>query len=81
MACECGRFSLTEREWSVPALDDRDRAEALQLALEEIAAVRGVRVSLREKTVLVGFDADHIGTGQLTAVIRRVGYAAALTGN
>jgi hypothetical protein len=79
MACECGRFSLTEREWSVPSLDSRGSADELQLVLEEIAAVRGVRVKVGERTVLVGFDADYIGAPQLTAAMRRAGFAATLT--
>jgi len=79
MGCECGEFSLTEMEWSVPSLDDEGCAEELQTVLEEITAVRGVRVNMRQKTVLVGFDADYISTKQLTAAMNRAGFQVALS--
>lgn len=78
MVCECGNFSLTEMEWRVPSLDCKGCAEGLQMVLEEITAVRGIRVKIREQTVRVGFDADYIGTPQLTEVMNRAGFFATL---
>jgi len=75
MECECGKFSLSEMEWTVPSLDIDGCAEELQMILEEIAAVRGVRIKIREKTVRVGFHADYIGTEQLEEAITRAGFA------
>lgn len=78
MGCECGNFSLVEVEWSVPSLDREGCAEELQMMLEEITAVRGVSVKVREKTVLVGFDADYIGTQQLKEVMNGAGFHVTL---
>lgn len=80
MACECGKFSLTEKEWSVVSLDNEFSAENLQMVLEEITAVRGVRIKLQEKTVRVGFDADYIGTQQLKEAMNMAGYSVTLAG-
>jgi hypothetical protein len=77
MDCKCGSFSLTEREWTVPSLVNSDYAEELQMILEEIAAVRGVRIKVREKSVRVGFNADHIGTEQLEEAMTSAGFEIA----
>jgi copper chaperone CopZ len=77
MKCECGKFSLTEMEWSVPSLESEGCAEELQMVLEEITAVRGVRVNRQQKTVMVGFDADYIGTQQLKEAMNRAGFPVA----
>jgi len=78
MGCECGEFSLVEVEWSVPSLDTELCAEELQMTLEEITAVRGVMVNVREKTVRVGFDADYIGMQQLKEIMNRAGFQVTL---
>lgn len=78
MGCECGNFSLVEREWSVPSLDDEGCAEELQMTLEGITAVRGVRVKVRERTVLVGFDAAHISAQQLKEAMNKAGFQVTL---
>lgn len=77
MGCDCGKFSLTEMEWSVPSLDGEECAEELQMILEDIPAVRGVRVNVRQRTVRVGFNTDHIGMQQLKAAMDRAGFEAA----
>lgn len=80
MNCECGNFSLTERVWTIPSLVNSDCAEKLQMVLEEITAVRGVTIKVREKTVRVGFDAKHIGTAQLKEAMNRAGFNVTLAG-
>jgi copper chaperone CopZ len=80
MGCECGEFSLTEREWYVPALAGEGCAETLRMVLEELTAVRGVRVRVGEKTVRVGFDADYIGTQQLKEAMNLAGFKVTLAG-
>jgi len=80
MGCECGKFSLAEMEWLVPALGGAGSADELQMVLEQITAVRGVRVNVREKTVLVGFDADYIGVQQLKEAMNKAGFKVTLAG-
>lgn len=77
MKCECGKNVLVEVEWMVPGITGKSSAEQLQMALEEIAAVRGVRVNLKKQSVLVGFDADYISEQKLKEVLNRAGFQVA----
>ena len=77
MKCECGKNVLVEVEWLVPGITSELSAENLQMALEEITAVRGVRVNVAKKLVLVGFDADYTSEQKLKDVINRAGFQVA----
>lgn len=77
MKCECGKNVLVEVEWTVPGITCERSAENLQMTLEEITAVRGVRVNMRNKTVLVGYDADHTSEQALKDVLNRGGFQVA----
>jgi len=79
MRCECGMKALAEVEWSVPELGAGDGAERLRMALEDIPAVRGVRVRVSEKTVLVGFDDAQVSVQLLKEAINKAGFPSALT--
>lgn len=78
MGCECGNKAFVEVEWSVPTIESKGCAEKVRMALEEIAAVRGVRVRVPGKTVLVSFDDTLIGLPQLKEALSRAGYQAFL---
>jgi copper chaperone CopZ len=77
MKCECGKNVLVEVEWTVPGITGKSAAENLQMALEEITAVRGVRVNVPKKTVLVGFDADYTSELKLKDVLKVAGFQVA----
>jgi len=77
MKCECGKNVLVEVEWTVPGITGKSSAEHLQMALEEVAAVRGVRVNVAKKSVLVGFDADYTSELKLKEILGRAGFQVA----
>ena len=79
MKCECGKNVLVEVEWSVPGITCEGSAESLQMTLEEIAAVRGVRVNFRKQSVLVGFDADYTSEQKLKEILKNAGFQVALS--
>ena len=78
MACACQFKEFLEVEWSVPTIESRECAETVGMALEEIAAVRGVRVNLLAKTVTVCFDDAIIGLQHLKEAMLNVGFKAVL---
>lgn len=77
MKCECGKNVLVEVEWTVSGITCERSAENLQMTLEKITAVRGVRVNIPKKSVLVGFDADHTCEQKLKDVLNRAGFQVA----
>lgn len=77
MKCECGKNVLVEVEWMVPGITSKSRAEHLQMTLEEIVAVRGVRVNVPNKTVLVGFDSDYTSEKKLKDILNMAGFKVA----
>ena len=77
MVCECGKNVLVEVEWTVSDITCKLDAEHLQMTLEEIVAVRGVRVNLSKQTVLVGFDADYTSEQKLKDVLSMAGFPVA----
>jgi copper chaperone CopZ len=77
MKCECGKNVLVEVEWTVPGVTGKSSAEHLQMALEEITAVRGVRVNVAKKSVLVGFDADYTSEQKLKEALNKAGFQVA----
>jgi copper chaperone CopZ len=79
MKCECSKNVLVEVEWGVQGITSQGSAENLQMTLEEIAAVRGVRVNLKKQSVLVGFDADYTSEQILKEVMKKAGFHVALS--
>jgi len=77
MMCECGKNVLVEVEWTVSGITCEDNAENLQMTLEAIAAVRGVRVNLPKQSVRVGFDADYTSEQKLKEILCRAGFQVA----
>jgi copper chaperone CopZ len=77
MKCECSKNVLVEVEWTVPGIAGKSSAEHLQMTLEEIVAVRGVRVNVPNKTVLVGFDADYTSEKTLKEILNMAGFNVA----
>lgn len=77
MKCECGKNVLVEVEWTVPGISCERSAENLQMTLEEIVAVRGVRVDIPNRSVLIGFDADHTSEQKLKEILGRSGFQVA----
>jgi copper chaperone CopZ len=80
MACKCAFRELVEVEWAVPTLLSKECVENVCLALEEIAAVRGVKANLESKTVTVCFDDSTIGLHQLKESMSLAGYPADFAG-
>ena len=76
--CACGNKAFAEVEWSVPGIESAGCAQKARLALEEIPAVRGVRVRMAAGTVMVSFDDALIGLPQLKEALNRAGLAAVL---
>jgi copper chaperone CopZ len=77
MKCECSGNVLVEVEWTVPGITSGLRAEHLQMALEEITAVRGVRINIPKQSVLVGFDANYTSEQKLKDVLKVAGFQVA----
>lgn len=78
MECTCKHKEFMEVEWSVPAIESKECAEKVGMAIEEIAEVRGVRVNVLLKTVTVCFDDGRIGLQQLKEAMGNAGFAAIL---
>ena len=78
MECTCKHKEFMEVEWSVPAIESKECAEKVGMAIEEIAEVRGVRVNLLLKTVTVCFDDERIGLTQLKDAMSKAGFPAVL---
>jgi copper chaperone CopZ len=78
MECACEHKEFMEVEWSVPTIESKECAEKVGMAIEEIAAVRGVKVNLLLKTVTVCFDDDRIGLQQLKEAMNNAGFPAVL---
>lgn len=79
MKCECSGNVLIEIEWTVPGITSRLSAEQLQMTLEEITAVRGVRINIQKQSVLVGFDAGYTSENKLKEVMKEAGFQIALS--
>jgi copper chaperone CopZ len=65
-------------EWYLEQIESAEDAENARMVLEEMAAVRGVRVSLQSKIATVCFDDSTVGIKDMKKALRKAGFDAIL---
>ena len=80
MECNCGSSNETwaAATFSIPTMTSEEAAESLVDVLSELRAVRGFRLNLDERQIIVSYDALRINAPQLQEIIEKTGFGAAV---
>jgi hypothetical protein len=78
MECNCGSSNETwaVATFSIPILTSEQSAETLVEVLSEVRAVRGFRVNIPGKQIIVSYDSIRIDVPQLQEIIEKTGFSA-----